>query len=443
MKHPWNEAFRRHCRTIACGCLLAASHTVFAASADLNAVITEAQTHLQNGEPAKAYDLLLARESDFSGQQDYDYLLGIAALDSGEPGESIFSLQRVITRSPDFAGARMDLARAYFEIGDNELARKEFNQVLTENPPANVTAAANQYLEAIDVRARTYQSDIQYSFDFGFGYDSNSPAATADDVFLNFTLSPNNLEQSSAFVNTAFGTVYNKPITAESQILLSARLDHRSNPSTHFVDASNADIGAAYTFNRGNHNLSLSANKIFSWLDREQQKDDTGISVAYTLKLSDGWSLMTFARASEVRFEEAALQVQDVDRLSYGVSLTQTFTSALMSLTVTGGDDDADQTGSPFSTDTVGVSLANTWFRPSGTSYFVQASATKTEYDEQFFGLDREDDVLALALGATWPKFPADDWSTTFKLSFSEKESDVSLYEFDRYEAGFTLQKLF
>ena len=45
----------------------------------------------------------------------FDYLLGVAALDNGYISEAIFSLRRAIAVEPGFSGARMELARAYFE----------------------------------------------------------------------------------------------------------------------------------------------------------------------------------------------------------------------------------------------------------------------------------------------------------------------------------------
>jgi tetratricopeptide (TPR) repeat protein len=438
-----NRAMGAPGRSLAFACLLLTSPALIAAPADRNTVYEDVRALLAAGDANGAYELLLQYEVEWSGETDYDYLFGIAALDSGEVSEAIFSLQRVVAARPAFSGGRLELARAYFEIGDNELARQEFNRILTENPPPNVVAATNDYLDAIDARARAYTADIQYSLDLGFGYDTNAPAATSDETFFNFILSPNNLEQSSSFFTTAFGAVYNRPLGPETQLLLSARLDHRANPSTHFVDASNVDLGVGWSFKRGPHTLSVTANKLFSWLDQEEQKDDTGLSLTYIRTISPAWTAVAFARFSEVRFDDSALEVQDVDRLSYGLTLSQTFTSSILNLTFTGGNDDAQQTGSPFSFDSYGVSLSNTWYRPNNRAYFVDATYSNTEYDDPFFGIDREDDLTAFSVGATFNKFPADDWVTTVKMSYSEKDSDLSIYEFDRLETGVTLQKLF
>jgi hypothetical protein len=114
-----------------------------------------------------------------------------------------------------------------------------------------------------------------------------------------------------------------------------------------------------------------------------------------------------------------------------------------MNVSLTGGGDDAQQSASPFSTDTYGINFSNTWFRPGGKQYFLEAGYSNTEYDDPFFAINRDDDLVTLAVGTTWSNFPVTDWTSSFRVSYSEKDSTVSLYEFDRIEAGFSLQKLF
>ena len=121
----------------------------------------QAKELLQKGQADQAFALLAAQEGVLAGDDSYDYLLGVAALDSQQAGEAIFSLQRLIARKPDFSGARLELARAYFEVGDNELARTEFARVLAENPPPNVIAAVTDYQAASDARSSADRTTVQ------------------------------------------------------------------------------------------------------------------------------------------------------------------------------------------------------------------------------------------------------------------------------------------
>ena len=112
-------------------------------------------------------------------------------------------------------------------------------------------------------------------------------------------------------------------------------------------------------------------------------------------------------------------------------------------MTLTGNSDDAKEATSLFSADGYGLTASHSWFRAGGKIYVVDASLSRVEYEEPFFGIDREDDTFSVGLGATWNKFPMKDWSTTLRVNYSAKDSSVSLYEYDRLEVGFTLRKMF
>jgi tetratricopeptide (TPR) repeat protein len=410
-------------------------------AADRESVFQEAREHLQQGRATNAFDLLSQYELDWAGEDAFDYLFGISALDSDNSGEAIFSLQRLMARQPDFAGARMDLARAYYNIGDNELARVEFNRVLADNPPAKVREAASEYLTAIDAKARAYKSDPQYYFDFGLGYDSNAPAATDDAIFLSFRLSDNNLEASSSFAHAAVGGLWNFPVSPDSQILVNARIDHRANPSTHYVDASNIDLGIGWSWKSGKNSVSVAANTIFAALASKHNKNDYGITASYQRQLNQKWVFSSFIKAGSMRFEESELEVRDVDQVIYGMSVSQTYSNAQFNFSVTGNTDDAKQSNSPFSADGYGINLSNSWFLSGGKVVFIDAGFSNLEYDDAFFGFNREDDITTFGAGAIWSKFPKKDWTTTFRVNYSEKESTVSLYEFERVEIGLSFNK--
>src|SRR5512138_1099814 len=89
-------------------------------------ILKQAQSLLADKKAGDAYALLVPHELDLGGTPLFDYLLGLAALDSGHPADAAFALERVVAAQPDFAGARIELARAQFEGGDLALSRTQF-----------------------------------------------------------------------------------------------------------------------------------------------------------------------------------------------------------------------------------------------------------------------------------------------------------------------------
>jgi tetratricopeptide (TPR) repeat protein len=62
------------------------------------------------------------------------WLLGVALLEQDKTAESILTLERLLARVPDFAHARVDLARAYRRAGRAAQAREEVRRVLEKIP---------------------------------------------------------------------------------------------------------------------------------------------------------------------------------------------------------------------------------------------------------------------------------------------------------------------
>lgn len=108
------------------GPVIAQQTMQIAATAEIRELLGQAESLLAASDSQSAYDLLRPREAELAGHAYFDYLLGVAALDSGRIGEAILSLRRSATAAPQFSGARMELARAHFDAGEANLARPLF-----------------------------------------------------------------------------------------------------------------------------------------------------------------------------------------------------------------------------------------------------------------------------------------------------------------------------
>ena len=111
---------------------------------------------------------------------EYDYLLGVAALDSGRNDEAIIAFERVLALIPNHAGAQMDIARAYYATGSFDLAEAAFLKLRAANPPAAAQQAIGRYLEAISARKAQTQAGWSGHGELGLGYDSNITGVPVD-----------------------------------------------------------------------------------------------------------------------------------------------------------------------------------------------------------------------------------------------------------------------
>src|SRR5690606_1828271 len=88
-------------------------------------LIAQSRDQIRRGEAEAAYAALAARLDLYAGDPEFDYLLGIAALDSGHPGPALLAFERVLLVAPDHLQARAELGRAYLAAGEHENGRSE------------------------------------------------------------------------------------------------------------------------------------------------------------------------------------------------------------------------------------------------------------------------------------------------------------------------------
>ena len=102
--------------------------------AEFTESIRRAHAALRAGRAATAEAWLRALEARFPGEVNCLWLLGAALLDEERISASIETLERVLMAAPEFADARVDLARAYRRAGGADKARAEVRRVLHAQP---------------------------------------------------------------------------------------------------------------------------------------------------------------------------------------------------------------------------------------------------------------------------------------------------------------------
>ena len=86
---------------------------IFSATASAAPDLEQALRLLGSGAADQAYEMLAAKEAEHAGDPNFDYLLGLAALDSGRPSRAVFALERVLAVDPGHARARRNSARLF------------------------------------------------------------------------------------------------------------------------------------------------------------------------------------------------------------------------------------------------------------------------------------------------------------------------------------------
>ncbi len=325
-----------------------------AASADEQQFLADAESLLASGQSQAAFTLLLTREREMAGNPYYDYLLGVAALDSGQYSEAIFSLRRSLEVSPGFSGARLELARAYFDSGNAGLARPLFVSLLDENPPAPVRSVINDYIASIDTTPSLPKSSLQFSFDVTGGYDDNANGSTSNQQFMGFMLSPENLATETSFFEAGAAFTWNKPTSTQFGWYAGGRAGYRHNPDADFVDSGIVSGYAGMNWQRGRMFGRAGADGYWATRDGESNENYLGLDALFGNRIAERWDLTFAVRGGALRFDDA-IETLDVDRLLYSGGLVYRFgTPGNIGFELIGGNDSEKQAGSPYGNSKLG-----------------------------------------------------------------------------------------
>jgi len=422
------------------------------APTDAKATLDRARQLLTAGRANEAYALLAPREFDWSGASEFDYLFGIAALDTGKPADAVFSLERVLAAQPDFDGARMELARAQFEAGDFAAARSQFQYLASRSPPADTGRVIDRYIEAIDARAGSRQQRWSGFVETGGGYDSNANASTSSTTFGGYFLDPDNVETGSGYVSVAGGINHSTGFANGLASTSGLRLDYRNNPDAHFVDQAVASGGSSLYWNAGAWRMSGGVNGFYGLLDGDPNESYLGLNAGIGRLFGEDWEIGGRLQGGALRYHQDALETLDVDRYVGTLTLTRYnigTAGARLSMSLVGGRDDATEDGSLYGNDKLGGRIAGNWPVRDNIGLYMEAGYLRSDYDDGagFYdgsGLShRNDDQYTALVSADLDNWPAAGWTLSPHVRYVRNDSSISLYEYDRWEAGVNLSRNF
>jgi outer membrane protein len=412
-------------------------------------IIQQARELLAAKRAQEAYQLLAPHEYEWAGDRDFDYLLGTAALDSGRNSEAVLSLQRALATDPHYSAARMELARAYYNLGDYDQAAAEFRQLQLESPPDYARRVIENYLLAIDQRASGMRPNFQYFVEFDGGYDTNANGSTSDNSFLGFTLDDRNVEQNSAFFGFAHGGIWTNPLTPELTNYNQFGFNHRRNLSADFVNSDRLSAATSLTWRQGGTSLNGTLGAYLLYLDSsfpfggDKNSHGATLDLGARQALGERWLLGADIRHGQVRYED--IEVRDVDQTIYALSLEHFFADVRqlrVGATLIGGKEDATESNSPFGRDQAGYRVSASWLMSPIARSYLYAGSLKSDYDGLFFGAKREDTQRTLGWYLVWRVFPSQNWALVPRFSYTDNDSDIALYEYDRTEVGLSIRWL-
>lgn len=141
--------------------------------------VDKARAFVAEGRAEEAYGLLRSKEFERAGDTDFDYVLGVSALQSGRPAIALLAFERVLALNASHAGAQLDMGRAYYALGDMDRAEQAFAVVRELGAPPAALATIRNYEKAIEARRDPTKLRLTGYAEASWGGDSNVNQATS------------------------------------------------------------------------------------------------------------------------------------------------------------------------------------------------------------------------------------------------------------------------
>lgn len=415
-----------------------------------DATLARAGSLVQAKQGKAAYELLAPLEEQRAGDPEFDYLLGVAAIDAGQYMRAVFALERVLAVRPNHAQARAEIARAYFVMGEDQAARQEFESVKRTHPPADVVTTIDQFLNAIDVRQRSRRSGITGFVEAGFGTDSNVNAATSTSTFaiplfpgLQFNLAPSARKQSDEFFSLSGGVFGQHALSNAWSLIGNASFDQRANMEHDEFNTGTLNGSAGVTRIDEANEFTLAAQVQSYSVDYEQFREAVGGVAQWRRNVTRRDQATVYLQYARLTYPDQ--EVRDADRTVIGGAWAHSFDGLSAAFAgFYGGREEARNDSRPeFGHDLWGVRLGGQL--GFGSKFILSATASyeNREYRgvDLLFLTERHDKEKQLRFAANY--LIDRNWTAIGSLTAIDTHSNIVINEYTRYILSVSLRRDF
>lgn len=417
-----------------------------------DAVTDNAQALLEKGEAKAAYDLLEPLEPQRAGDPEYDFLLGLAALEIGKNTNAVFALERVLAVDPKHARARAEIARAYLALGETKTAKQEFESVKQQGVPPEVASTIDRLISAVERIEDEGRTTVRGYVEATVGHDTNVNSATAANGISVpawggpiLTLSPASRQQSDTFTTLGAGFSVRHPLSSEWALIGGLNGNKRMN-SHHedTFDTGQADghLGLMRTYGKDVFSAVAQYNQL--WVDNERYREATGFTTQWQHNYDARNQSSLYVQYASLHYPQE--KERDGDRFVIGANFAhalQGFKTVFYGGVYLGEevvkDDNFPHLGHLLSGARVG---AQHELKKDLKAYVNLA------YEHRRYGAEnplllrtRTDDQWNLGVGMTWT--PAKNWVVTPQFQYTNNRSNLEINRFNREVVSVTVRRDF
>jgi hypothetical protein len=373
----------------------------------------------------------------------------------------------VLIVNPKFSGARLDLGRAYFAMGSDDLAKKEFQTVMTQSPPPQVAEIVQKFLATIEERRKAKLQQISSYVESAVGYDDNITAATPDFTggvqgafgIPNVLPTGSSLRHKGMYESVSGGVDFTRKVNEEKGISLFAGADIKKRFYNVLSPMNNAnlDLRAGASIARGDdiYRVTTTYGKYLQKgfvADSNSNRNTAGISTEWKRSFGERNQMTWSLQYSQPRY--LMTPTQDTNQVSLSASWLHIFEGTTNPLIFANLSRSKDRALRPSNTQgstmsRTGTSLmVHSQFTPMTNTDFFLSGGLSVRHDDSpnarsmlatnFYA---QDVTQSLSVGATtrpWSK-----WTIKGTVAWTNNLSNLTLYKYHRLDSSISLRRDF
>ncbi len=409
--------------------------------------VKRASDLFKSGNALKAYRLLVPLEPELAGRADFDYLLGLAALESGNPTVATLAFERLLLIQPNFAGVRIDLGRAYFEMGSYTRSRTEFNTVLKMNPPPMAKKVAENYLVAIEEMLSATKTNFTGFVETIFGYDTNANNSTDNSIIyvpalsLNLTLSPTNVETDDSYAGISAGVSIKHKFTDNFYSYLGTSGIKRMLSKEKELETDRVSARTGIGFGNNINTIRMGMNGTQLRLDNRINSKLTGGNLEWQHTFSRKNRSVFFGQGTSIRYPD--VKINNTDQYLAGWSLLHSMKKLWhATFTATGyGGYNFEKENRADGSNAIYALRSGFQIQPNQKfSVFMGLGEQYSGYKQEnpAFLETREDLQFDARLSITWQ--PLHHLTIRPAVNFLKNDSNIAMYDYDRTDVFMTVR---
>jgi hypothetical protein len=439
--------WRQH--VIVAAVLVVLAHFAHAPAHAQNSLLNQARALMADANPQGAYDVLTPHESELAGDPGFDYLLGVAAMDSGHLTHSVFALERVLAVQPDNVLARAEIARVYLMLGEVGTSWKEFETVSKSTDlPAAARNTIERYLTAF--RATPEEgADFKAFLAVTVGWDSNVNAASNTSSIAIpaaggaiFLLDPSAQKVDDAFTTVAGGASMSYPLTDSLRFNAGLNAYSRYLPNQTQLDTQSINGYGGLDLTKGDTVFTLAGQGEKFFLDGETYRNAYGGLLQLRHVISNANQFTAYTQYAHLEYPTQSFR--DGDRFTLGGAYSSILPGDYAPTGFIGGyggvedpdDSDFDYLEYHF----VGVRMGGQLRFNQQTSLFGFFNYERRNYDsaDPLFGEARVDNYYSVRVGSDY-KFSR-QWTLTPAVDYMRSDSNIQIFTYDRWIVSATMR---